>query len=331
MYWGCRAFLSPYKNVETGEYEWYGRQNLGVITLNMPDVGLSADGDLNKFWSILDQRMSLVKGACLLRIDLLRGASTETSPIHWKYGGISRLSTEDTIDTVIDSGKCTITVGYAGIYECVLSLINQSHTTKSGEKLALEIMYYLKNKCDEWKRETGYAFALYGTPLESSTYKFAKCLRSRFGVIEGITDKDYITNSFHVNVQEHINAFDKIKFESQFHKISTGGVISYIEIPNMTKNLEVISKLVDYIYENIQYCELNTKLDYCMECGFDGEIKINDDLEWYCPNCGNKDQEKMSVVRRTCGYLGTNYWNKGRTSEIKDRVLHLDDESDQLL
>ena len=321
---GCRAFLSNWRNPDTGKYEWYGRQNLGVVTLSLPDVGLSADGDMDRFWSIMEERSELIKEACLLRIELLRGTKATISPIHWINGGIDRLSQDDTIDKVIDTGKCTITFGYAGIHECVKALIGESHTTPKGEKLAIEIMTFMRDKCTKWKQETGYAFALYGTPIESTTYKFAKCLRKRFGKIEGITDKDYITNSFHVHVTEPIDAFSKIMFESQFHRLSTGGVVSYIEVPNMTNNLKALAKVIEFMYDNIQYCEINTKSDYCSVCGFDGEIKVNDELEWECPNCHNKDQNKMSVIRRTCGYLGGNYWNKGRTQEISERVLHLE-------
>ena len=322
---GCRSFLSNWKNPETGKYEWYGRQNLGVVTLSLPDVGLSANKDINKFWNILNERLELCKEALLYRIELLRGTPTTISPIHWLHGGISRLSKDDTIDKVIDSGKCTISLGYAGLFECVMALIGESHTTPKGEQLALKIMNYLKMKCEEWKKETGYAFGLYGSPIESTTYKFARCLKQRFGVIEGITDKLYITNSYHVNVQEPIDAFTKMKFESQFQKISSGGAISYIETANLNHNIEAVLTLIKYIYNNIQYCEINTKSDYCQICGFDGEILVDDNLEWYCPNCGNQNKDKMNVIRRTCGYLGGNFWNKGRTQEIKERVLHLDD------
>lgn len=321
---GCRSFLSNWKNPETGKYEWYGRQNLGVVTLNLVDVGLSANKNLDKFWRILEQRSRLCKEALLFRIKLLRNSPTSVSPIHWQNGGIARLSEGDTIDKVIDSGKCTISLGYAGLYECVKSLIGVSHTTKKGEELALQIMKKLKQYCEDWKKETGYAFGLYGSPIESTTYKFARCLQERFGIIEGVTDKKYITNSYHVNVCEEIDAFSKMDFEAQFQSISTGGCISYVEIPNMNNNLKAVATLVDYMYDHIQYCEINTKCDYCINCGFDGEIKINENLEWYCPNCGNKDQSKMNVIRRTTGYLGGNYWNKGRTQEISERVLHLE-------
>ena len=326
----CRSFLSLWVNPETGKHEFYGRQNLGVVTINLVDAGLSANKRLDVFWKLLDQRLELCKEALLLRIELLKDAPTSASPIHWQNGAIARLSDDATIGDVIKTGKCTISLGYAGVYECVKSLIGESHTTPKGKELALEIMNHLRSKTEQWKKETGYAFGLYGSPIESTTYKFARCLKKRFGIIEGITDKDYITNSYHVNVCEHINAFDKMDFESQFQKISSGGSVSYVEVPNMSKNLDAIKTLVDYMYEHIQYCEINTKSDYCMVCGFDGEILIDDELEWYCPNCGNKDQDKMSVIRRTCGYLGGNYWNKGRTEEIAERVLHLDDESDEL-
>ena len=301
--WGCRSFLSLWKNPETNEYEFYGRQNLGVVTINLPDAGLSANKNLDLFWNLLDERLNVCKEALLLRIKLLMNAPTTSSPIHWQDGGIARLSEDDTIGAVIKSGKCTISLGYAGLYECVKSLIGESHTTDKGKKLALEIMNHLKNKTEEWKAETGYAFGLYGSPIESTTYKFAKCLKQRFGVIEGITDHDYITNSYHVNVREPISAFEKMDFESEFQCISTGGSVSYVEIPNMNHNLYVIKKLVNYMYDHIQYCEINTKSDYCMVCGFNGEIKVDENLEWYCPNCGNKDQNKMNVIRRTCGLI----------------------------
>ena len=267
----------------------------------------------------------MCKEALLHRIELLRGTPTTISPIHWLHGGIARLSKDDTIDKVIDSGKCTISLGYAGLFECVMALIGESHTSSRGEKLALQIMNHLKFKCEEWKKETGYAFGLYGSPIESTTYKFSRCLKNRFGVIEKITDKLYITNSYHVNVQEQIDAFTKMDFESQFQKISSGGAISYIETANLNNNIDAVLTLIKYIYDHIQYCEINTKSDYCQVCGFDGEILVDDNLEWYCPNCGNRNTDKMNVVRRTCGYLGGNFWNKGRTNEIKDRVIHLDD------
>ena len=322
---GCRSFLSNWINPETGKYEWYGRQNLGVVTLNLVDVGLSSKGDIDSFFNILDERLELCKEALLHRIELLKGTPSSISPIHWQHGGIARLTKDETLDKVIESGKCTISLGYAGLYECIMSLIGESHTTENGERLAIKVMTHLRNRCDEWKKETGYAFGLYATPLESTTYKFARCLKKRFGVIDGVTDKLYITNSYHVNVQEEIDAFSKMKFESQFQKISSGGAISYVESSNLTHNQDAIIAIIKFIYDNIQYCEINTKSDYCHECGYDGEILIDDELEWYCPNCNNRNKDKMNVVRRTCGYLGGNFWNKGRTQEIKERVLHLDD------
>jgi ribonucleoside-triphosphate reductase len=320
---GCRSFLGLWRN-EQGEYQWYGRQNLGVVTVSLPDIGLSAGGDIDKFWDIFEQRLALCKEALLLRVDLLRGASTQISPIHWQHGAISRLSKDETIDSVIDSGACSISLGYIGVYDCVKALIGESHTSERGEKLAIEIMNFMRNHVDQWKKETGLGFGLYGSPSESLTYRVATKLRSKFGLIEGLTDKDYVTNSYHVNVCEEIDAFSKMEFEAQFQKISSGGCISYIEIPHCTHNHKALSAVVDYIYENMQYCEINTKSDYCQVCAFDGELQITDELTWLCPNCGNTDMSKMNVVRRTCGYLGENFWNKGRTQEIKERVLHLE-------
>ena len=320
---GCRSFLSNWKD-ENGKYKWYGRFNQGVVTLNLVDVGLSADKDIDKFWDILDERLRLCYQALMLRHERLEGTSTTISPIHWQYGAISRLSKDDKIDDLLHNGYSTISLGYAGLYECVLAMLGVSHTTEEGEKFALAVMNKLKATCDKWKKDTGIGFGLYGTPLESTTYKFARKLRDRFGVIEGITDKDYITNSYHVNVKEEIDAFRKLGFEAQFQRISSGGAVSYVEVTNLNNNLDAIEQIVDYMYDTIQYAEINTKSDYCQVCGFDGEILLDENLEWYCPNCGNRDHKKMNVCRRTCGYLGDNFWNRGRTQDINDRYIHLD-------
>lgn len=320
---GCRSFLSNWKD-ENGKYKWYGRFNQGVVTLNLVDVGLSADKDMDKFWDILDERLKLCYQALMLRHERLEGTSTTISPIHWQYGAIARLSKDDKIDDLLHNGYSTISLGYAGLYECVLAMLGVSHTTEEGEKFALAVMNKLKATCDKWKKDTGIGFGLYGTPLESTTYKFARKLRDRFGVIEGITDKDYITNSYHVNVREEIDAFRKLGFEAQFQKISSGGAVSYVEVTNLNNNLDAIEQIVDYMYDTIQYAEINTKSDYCQVCGFDGEILLDENLEWYCPNCGNRDHKKMNVCRRTCGYLGDNFWNRGRTQDINDRYIHLD-------
>ncbi len=323
---GCRAWLSPYtgdiNNVE-GEYRWYGRFNMGVTSLNLADVGLSAQGDIKKFWNILEDRLDLVKESLMLRYDKLKDITSDVSPIHWQHGAIARLKKHEPIGPLLQDGYATITLGYIGLYECVLGLIGESHTTQKGEALAVDIMNHLKAKIVLWKRQTGLGFALYGTPSESLTERFAKCLRARFGVIEGITDRDYLTNSYHVFVGEEIDAFEKLKFESKFQQISSGGAISYVELPNLANNPEVILNLIKYMYDNVQYAEMNTKLDFCMECGYEGEILCDEKLEWYCPNCSNRDRDRMNVVRRTCGYLGENYWNEGRTQEIKERVMHL--------
>ena len=323
---GCRAWLSPYKgsiNNKEGEYKWYGRFNMGLTSLNLADVGLSAQGDLVKFWSILEDRLELCRESLMLRYEKLKNVTSDVSPIHWQHGAIARLGKHEPIYPLLQDGYATITLGYIGLYECVMALIGQSHTSKEGEVLALQIMKHLKQKILDWKKETGLGFALYGTPSESLTERFAKCLQRRFGVVKGITDRNYLTNSYHVFVQEDIDAFEKLKFESQFHPISSGGAISYVELPNLANNPDVILTLIKFMYENVQYAEMNTKLDYCMECGFEGEILCDDKLEWYCPNCGNRDRNKMNVVRRTCGYLGENFWNEGRTQEIKERVMHL--------
>ena len=320
---GCRSFLSPWYD-ENGNAKFYGRFNMGVVSVNLPDIALSADGDVEEFWKIFDERTSLAKEMLLTRIDLLRGAPVEISPIHWQYGALARLEKGQTIDHLFENGYATISLGYVGLHECVKVLTGESHTSPNkGQKMALEIIQALRDKVDSWKEETGYGFGLYGTPAESLVYKFARKTKERFGVIEGVTDKLYFTNSYHVHVQEEIDAFEKLKFEAQFQKISSGGCISYIEVPNMNNNIDAVLQVIEYMYENIQYAEINTKSDYCQCCGFDGEIIINDDLQWRCPNCGNMDTNKMNVCRRTCGYLGENFWNLGRTQEIKERVLHL--------
>ena len=320
---GCRAWLAPYIDPNTGKYKWWGRFNSGVVTLNLVDVGLSADKDMDAFWNILDERLDLCYQALIMRHERLRGTSTDISPIHWKHGALARLQSNN-FDELLFNGYSTLSLGYAGLYECVMSLIGESHTTEKGQKLALDIMHYLRNTTDRWKKETNIGFALYGTPLESTTYKLARCLKSRFGIIEGITDHDYVTNSYHVNVQEEISAEDKLIFESQFHSISSGGCISYIETANLSQNIDVIVQMIQFMYHHIRYAEMNGKFDYCHECGYEGEILIDDNNEWYCPNCGNRNHKTMNVVRRTCGYLGSNFWNYGRTAEIKDRYVHLD-------
>ena len=319
---GCRSFLAPWKD-ENGNYKWYGRFNQGVVTLNLVDVGLSADKDIDTFWNILDERLNLCYQALMLRHERLENTPLSTSPIHWKYGGLSRLD-GDNFNELLHNGYSSISLGYAGLYECVMSLIGQSHTTPEGEKLAVKIMQHLRDACDKWKKETGIGFSLYGTPLESTTYKLAKCLKKRFGIIPGITDHDYVTNSYHVNVREHISAEDKLKFESQFQNISSGGAVSYIETCNLANNIPAVIELMQFMYENIQYAEMNGKFDYCQECGFEGEMKLDDNNEWYCPCCGNRNHEKLNIARRTCGYIGDNFWNKGRTAEIKDRYVHVD-------
>lgn len=320
---GCRSFLSPWKD-ENGKYKWYGRFNQGVVTISLADVGLSADKDMDKFWKILDERLELCYEALMLRHESLMGTQSDVTPIHWQYGALTRLKKGEVIDKYLKDGYSTISLGYIGLYECVLAMLGKSHTTAEGEKFAVEIMTKLRESCDKWKEETGLGFGLYGSPSESTTYKFAKCLRKKFGIIKGITDKDYLTNSYHVNVKEHIDAFSKLGFEAQFQKISSGGAVSYVEVTNMSGNLEALSQVVDYMYDTIQYAEINTKSDYCQKCGFDGEILLDENYEWYCPNCGNRDHATMNVCRRTCGYLGDNFWNEGRTQDIGDRYVHLD-------
>ena len=324
---GCRAWLSPYKgaiNNTEGTYKWYGRFNMGLTSINLADAGLSAEGNLDKFWDILNERLQLCFESLMLRYEKLKDVTSDVSPIHWQHGAIARLGKHEPIYSLLQDGYSTISLGYIGIYECVKALIGKSHTTPDGEELAIKIMKHLKATVLSWKEETGLGFALYGTPSESLTDRFARLTRERWGVIEGITDRNYLTNSYHVFVQEEIDAFSKLKFEAQFHPISSGGAISYIEMPNMKDNVEAVLATIQFMYENVQYAEFNTKLDYCMVCGYEGEILCDDNLEWYCPNCGNRDKDKMNVCRRTCGYLGENFWNEGRTEEIKDRVMHLD-------
>ena len=320
---GCRSFLSPWKN-KKGEYQWYGRFNQGVVTLNLTDVGLSANKNMDSFWKILDERLDLCYEALMLRHESLKGTPSDISPIHWQYGAIARLKPGEKIDSLLDSCYSTLSLGYIGLYECVVALIGQSHTSEKGDALALAIMQKLRDACDKWKKDTGLGFALYGTPAESTTYTLARALKKRFGVVPGVTDKDYITNSYHVNVREQIDAFSKLGFEAKFQKISSGGAISYVEVTNMTNNFDAMKELINYMYETIQYAEINTKSDYCQECGFSGEILLDENNEWYCPNCGNRNHKTLNVCRRTCGYLGDNFWNKGRTQEIKERFVHLD-------
>ena len=298
--------------------------NMGLTSINLADAGLSAEGNLDDFWEILDERLELCHKTLRLRYEKLKDVTSDVSPIHWQFGALARLGPHEPIYPLLQDGYATITLGYIGIYECVMALIGKSHTTPEGEELALKIMKTLKSKVLQWKQEEGLGYALYGTPSESLTDRFARLTRERWGVIEGITDRGFLTNSYHVFVEEPINAFDKLKFESQFHAISSGGAISYIEMPNMKNNPEAVLEVIKFMYDNIQYAEFNTKLDYCMKCGFDGEMLCDDDLNWYCPNCGNRDTDEMTIVRRTCGYLGENLWNKGRTEEIRNRVMHLD-------
>ena len=319
---GCRSFLSPWKD-ENGNYKFEGRFNQGVVSINLPQIGIIADGDEEKFWKLLDERLELCKEALMCRHYALLGTKSDRSPIHWQYGAIARLQKGEKIDKLLYGGYSTMSLGYIGIYEMTKLVKGVSHTQPEGKEFALKVMQYLKDTVAKWKEETNIGFALYGTPAESLCYKFAKVDKEQFGEIRDITDKGYYTNSYHVDVREKIDAFDKLSFESEFQKLSTGGAISYIEIPNMKNNLAALETAVKFIYDNIQYAEFNTKSDYCHVCGFDGEIKINDNNEWECPQCGNKDHSKMSVVRRTCGYLGENFWNEGKTKEIKSRVLHL--------
>ena len=319
---GCRSFLSPWKD-ENGNYKFEGRFNQGVVSINLPQIGIVADGDEEKFWKIFDERLELCKEALMCRHYALLGTHSDISPIHWQYGAIARLEKGEKIDKLLYGGYSTISLGYIGLYEVTKLMTGESHTTPKGHEFAVRVMKHLREATDKWKKETNIGFALYGTPAESLCYKFARIDKEKFGTIKDITDKGYYTNSYHVDVREKIDAFEKLSFESEFQKISSGGSISYIEIPNMAKNIDALESVVKFIYDNIQYAEFNTKSDYCHVCGFDGEIIINKDNEWECPNCGNKDHSKMTVVRRTCGYLGENFWNVGKTKEIKQRVMHL--------
>lgn len=332
---GCRSFLTPDRTTENlanvenwakGK-KYYGRFNQGVVTINLVDVGLSANKDFDEFWRIFDERLELCHRALRIRHERLLGTLSDSSPMHWQFGGLARLKKGETIDKLLYDGYSTISLGYAGLYECVLAMTGKSHTDEEAKPFALQIMQHMNDKCEEWKKAENIDYSLYGSPIESTTYKFAKCLKKRFGVIPGITDRNYITNSYHVVVTEQIDAFNKLKFESEFQKLSPGGAISYVEIPNLTDNIEAVLSVIRFIYDNIMYAELNTKSDYCQCCGFEGEIKIVEDgnrkLVWECPRCGNRDKKKMNIPRRTCGYIGTNDWNQGRTQEIKERVVHL--------
>ena len=323
---GCRSFLTPYVDPETGKPKYYGRFNQGVVTINLVDVALSSGGNFEKFWKIFDERLDLCHRALQARHKRLLGTPSDAAPILWQYGALARLKKGEKIDKLLFGGYSTISLGYAGLYECVKYMTGKSHTDAGAKPFALSVMQHMNDKCNEWKKAENIDYSLYGTPLESTTYKFAKCLQKRFGIVPGITDKNYITNSYHVHVSEQIDAFTKLKFESDFQRLSPGGAISYVEVPNMQDNLEAVMSVLQFIYDNIMYAELNTKSDYCQVCGYDGEIKIVEDdgkLVWECPKCGNRDQNKLNVARRTCGYIGTQFWNQGRTQEIKDRVLHL--------
>ena len=323
---GCRSFLTPYVDPETGKPKYYGRFNQGVVTINLVDVALSSGGNFEKFWKIFDERLALCHRALQARHQRLLGTPSDAAPILWQYGALARLKKGEKIDKLLFGGYSTISLGYAGLYECVKYMTGKSHTDAGAKPFALSVMQHMNDKCNEWKKAENMDYSLYGTPLESTTYKFAKCLQKRFGIVPGITDKNYITNSYHVHVSEQIDAFTKLKFESDFQRLSPGGAISYVEVPNMQDNLEAVISVLQFIYDNIMYAELNTKSDYCQVCGYDGEIKIVEDdgkLVWECPKCGNRDQNKLNVARRTCGYIGTQFWNQGRTQEIKDRVLHL--------
>ena len=323
---GCRSFLTPYVDPETGKPKYYGRFNQGVVTINLVDVALSSKGNFEKFWKIFDDRLALCHRALQARHKRLLGTPSDAAPILWQYGALARLKKGEKIDKLLFGGYSTISLGYAGLYECVKYMTGKSHTDAGAKPFALSVMQHMNDKCNAWKKAENMDYSLYGTPLESTTYKFAKCLQKRFGIVKGITDKNYITNSYHVHVSEPIDAFTKLKFEADFQRLSPGGAISYVEVPNMQDNLEAVISVLQFIYDNIMYAELNTKSDYCQVCGYDGEIKIVEDdgkLVWECPKCGNRDQNKLNVARRTCGYIGTQFWNQGRTQEIKDRVLHL--------
>ena len=323
---GCRSFLTPYVDPETNQPKYYGRFNQGVVTINLVDAALSSHGDMDKFWEIMDDRLELCHRALRLRHERLLGTLSDAAPILWQYGALARLKKGEKIDKLLYGGYSTISLGYAGLYECTKYMTGESHTSEKGKPFALAVMKCLNAYTAKWRAAENIDYSLYGTPLESTTYKFAKCLQKRFGIIEGVTDKSYITNSYHVNVRENIDAFTKLRFESEFQQLSPGGAISYVEVPNMQDNMEAVIRLMQYIYENIMYAELNTKSDYCQVCGYDGEIQVVEEdgkLFWECPHCRNRDQSKMNVARRTCGYIGTQYWNQGRTQEIRDRVLHL--------
>ena len=322
---GCRSALTAWKN-EKGEYQFYGRFNQGVVTINLVDVALSSHKDMDKFWSIFDERLDLCYRALMSRHNRLKGTLSDAAPILWQYGALARLKKGEPIDKLLFGGYSTISLGYAGLCECVYYMIGKSHTDPEAKPFALSIMQHMNNACAKWKQETNIEFSIYGSPIESATYKFAKCLQKRFGIIEGVTDKGYITNSYHVRVSEPIDAFSKLGFEAEFQALSKGGAVSYIEVPNMQNNIPAVISVMQFIYENIMYAELNTKCDYCQKCGYSGEIQIVEDdgkLVWECPSCGNRDQNTMNVARRTCGYIGTQFWNQGRTQEIKERVLHL--------
>ena len=338
---GCRSFLTPdrmmslgniakAKNYVEGKGKYYGRFNQGVVTINLPDVALSSKQDMDKFWKIFDERLELCHRALQLRHERLSKVTSDVAPVLWQHGALARLGKGESIHELLHHGYSTISLGYAGLYECVKYMTGHSHTDHGeGEEFALEVMQKLNDKCQEWKEQEDIDYSVYGSPIESTTYKFAKCLKQRFGTVEGITDRDYVTNSYHVPVFEEIDAFSKLKLESEFQKLSPGGAISYVETPNLQDNIEVVLQIIRFIYDNIMYAELNTKSDYCQKCGFDGEILIDENLEWYCPNCGNRDHNTLNVARRTCGYIGSNFWNKGRTQEIKERVLHIDNKDDE--
>lgn len=319
---GCRSHLSPYKD-EDGNYKWYGRFNQGVVSLNLPQIAIIANGDMDMFWDMFNQRLELCKEALLVRHNMLKDTLSDVSPIHWQHGAIARLKKGEKINKLLENGYSTLSLGYVGIYEMVQAMLKVSHTTKEGEKFALEVMNYMNDKCNKWKEETGLGFSLYGTPAENLIYRFCRIDKQRFGEIPNVTDRLYYTNSYHIHVTEEIDAFSKLKFESQFHDISLGGCISYVEVPDMNKNIEAVEDIISFIYENVQYAEINTRPDVCYKCNFKGEMELHEDLTWHCPSCGNSNEDEMQVMRRTCGYIGTNFWNKGRTAEIGDRVLHL--------
>ena len=330
----CRSFLTPdrtkgnlakAKDYVEGKGKYYGRFNQGVVTINLPDVALSSKKDMDEFWKIFDERLELCHKALQLRYKRLSVITSDAAPLLWQHGAFARLEKGEKILPLLHDGYSTLSLGYAGLYECVNYMTGKSHTDGAeGQDFGLQVMQHMNDKCAEWKKEEDIDYSLYGTPIESTTYKFSKCLKNRFGTVKGITDRNYITNSYHVPVFEEIDAFSKLKLESKFQRLSPGGAISYIETPNLQNNIEAVEEIIEYIYNNIMYAELNTKSDYCQKCGFDGEILIDENLEWYCPNCGNRDHNTLNVARRTCGYIGSNFWNKGRTQEIKERVLHID-------